>query len=106
MVPVPDGSGSAGSHSLRHKGLVTARRLDPGCCGDPAPDRTGPEIWGAETDLWVLNREIDPLGERNLTGIVDGVRGPTHVTLPCVRPRLTTTTCLLLAAERPADLGA
>src|SRR5450631_4040765 len=53
-----------------------------------------------------LDREIDPLGERKLTGIVDGVRGPTHVTPPCVGPRLTTTTCLLLAAESPADLGA
>src|SRR5205085_5900159 len=48
--------------------------------------------------------EPDSLGERQLAGVVDGVRRPAHVGLPRVRSRLATAAGLLLAAESAADL--
>src|SRR6478752_10205021 len=49
--------------------------------------------------------ELDALRERQCVGVVDRVRLPAHVRLPCVRTRLAAAAGFLLAAEGAADLG-
>jgi len=50
--------------------------------------------------------EFDPLGQGQLSRVVDGVGGSAHVGLPRVRTGLPAAAGVLLAAERAADLGA
>src|SRR6478672_488721 len=49
--------------------------------------------------------ELDALREGQRVGVVDRVRLPAHVRLPCIRPRRAAAAGFLLAAERAADLG-
>lgn len=52
--------------------------------------------------LWQLFK-FDALGQWQLFGVVDGAGGAPHILLPCVRPRLPASTCVLLSSEGTAD---
>src|SRR5215204_3027805 len=56
--------------------------------------------------VYGLDCKADPLGQRQIIAIIDGVGRPPHIGPPAVRTALPPAAGLLLTAERATDLGA
>src|SRR5690606_11966895 len=69
-------------------------------------NRSGASRYFSSQSDGFKSTELDALGQRQVVAPVDGRGLSAHVGLPRVRAGLATATGLLLAAERPADLGA